>query len=126
MEYAKHFDGNIQVVEESWPKLFQPDYTEVVTKVLNSKADAMYSALWGGDLSAFIDQGNLYGLFDKQLMQGLDALYDALNLRLIDAGVLPNLKFSAVRAQQSQAKPVRTRMIFPLPVLFSSDMYLIP
>ncbi len=54
------------MVEESWPKLFQPDYTEVVTKVLNAKADAMYSALWGGDLSAFIDQGNLYGLFDKQ------------------------------------------------------------
>jgi len=53
MEYAKHFDGSIQVVDEAWPKLFQPDYTEVVTKVLNSKADAMYSALWGGDLVAF-------------------------------------------------------------------------
>ena len=66
MEYAKHFDGSIQVVEEAWPKLFQPDYTEVVTKVLNAKADAMYSALWGGDLVAFIDQANLYGLFDKQ------------------------------------------------------------
>jgi len=66
MEYAKHFDGTIQVVEESWPKLFQPDYTEVVTKLLNAKADAMYSALWGGDLVAFIDQANLYGLFDKQ------------------------------------------------------------
>jgi branched-chain amino acid transport system substrate-binding protein len=66
MEYAKYFDGTITVAEEAWPKLFQPDYTEVVTKVLNAKADAMYSALWGGDLSAFIDQGNLYGLFDKQ------------------------------------------------------------
>lgn len=65
MEYAKYFDSSIQVVEEAWPKLFQPDYTEVVTKVLNAKADAMYSALWGGDLVAFIDQGNLYGLFDK-------------------------------------------------------------
>ena len=37
MEYAKHFDGNITVVEETWPKLFQPDYTEVVTKLLNAK-----------------------------------------------------------------------------------------
>lgn len=45
----------------------------------------------------------LYGLFDKQLMQGLDALYDALNVRLIDAGVLPNLRLSAVRAQESPA-----------------------
>lgn len=66
MEYAKHFDGTITVIEETWPKLFQPDYTEVVTKLLNAKADAMYSALWGGDLVAFIDQANLYGLFDKQ------------------------------------------------------------
>jgi branched-chain amino acid transport system substrate-binding protein len=66
MEYAKHFDGSITVTEETWPKLFQPDYTEVVTKLLNAKADAMYSALWGGDLVAFIDQANLYGLFDKQ------------------------------------------------------------
>ena len=66
MEYAKHFDGTITVTEETWPKLFQPDYTEVVTKLLNAKADAMYSALWGGDLVAFIDQANLYGLFDKQ------------------------------------------------------------
>jgi branched-chain amino acid transport system substrate-binding protein len=66
MEYAKYFDGNIQVIEETWPKLFQPDYTEVVTKLLNAKPDAMYSALWGGDLVAFIDQANLYGLFDKQ------------------------------------------------------------
>ena len=65
MEYATHFDPSIRVVEEAWPKLFQPDYTEVVTKVLNANADAMYSALWGGDLVAFIDQANLYGLFDK-------------------------------------------------------------
>ena len=65
MEYAKYFDPSITVIDEAWPKLFQPDYTEVVTKVLNAKADAMYSALWGGDLVSFIDQGNLYGLFDK-------------------------------------------------------------
>jgi len=42
----------------------------------------------------------LYGLFDKQLMQGLDALYEALNARLIEAGVLPNLKFAPARAQE--------------------------
>lgn len=37
----------------------------------------------------------LYMLFDRHVMQSLDALYDALNQRLIDAGVLPNLKYSA-------------------------------
>lgn len=39
----------------------------------------------------------LYVLFDQHVMQGLDELYDAMNGRLVDAGVLPNLKFSAQR-----------------------------
>ncbi|BBP81435.1 hypothetical protein PHLH8_10770 [Pseudomonas sp. Pc102] len=41
----------------------------------------------------------LYMLFDQHVMQSLDTLYDALNKRLIEAGVLPNLKYSAQRAQ---------------------------
>ena len=39
----------------------------------------------------------LYALFDSHVMQSLEALYGALNQRLIDAGVLPNLKYSAPR-----------------------------
>lgn len=40
----------------------------------------------------------LYMLFDQHVMQGLETLYDALNKRLIEAGVLPNLKYTAQRA----------------------------
>jgi hypothetical protein len=40
----------------------------------------------------------LYMLFDQHMMQNLDSLYEALNQRLIDAGVLPNLKYSPQRA----------------------------
>lgn len=40
----------------------------------------------------------LYMLFDQHMMQNLDSLYEALNQRLIEAGVLPNLKYSAQRA----------------------------
>jgi hypothetical protein len=40
----------------------------------------------------------LYSLFDKHVMVGLDTLYSALNQRLVEAGVLPNLKYSAQRA----------------------------
>lgn len=63
VEYLKHFKKDIEVVGEAWPKLFQPDYTEVVTKILQTKPQAMYSCLWGGDLTSFIDQGNIYALF---------------------------------------------------------------
>lgn len=46
----------------------------------------------------------LYMLFDQHMMQNLDSLYDALNQRLIEAGVLPNLKYSAQRAS-SRTRP---------------------
>ena len=46
----------------------------------------------------------LYMLFDRHVMQSLDSLYGALNQRLIDAGVLPNLKYSA-QITQSVSRP---------------------
>lgn len=46
----------------------------------------------------------LYMLFDRHVMQSLDSLYAALNQRLIDAGVLPNLKYSA-QVSQSVSRP---------------------
>ncbi|UUY10420.1 DUF1631 domain-containing protein [Pseudomonas sp. J452] len=45
----------------------------------------------------------LYTLFDQHVMQSLDPLYDALNQRLIDAGILPNLKYNAQRNPASAA-----------------------
>ena len=63
LEYAKVFFPEFEIVGEAWPKLFQPDYTEVITKILQTKPQALYSALWGGDLTSYIDQGNIYGLF---------------------------------------------------------------
>lgn len=61
--YLKRFAPDVEVVAESWPKLFQPDYTESLTKLLQARPQALYSALWGGDISAFIDQANIYALF---------------------------------------------------------------
>lgn len=63
LEYAKVFDPSIEVVDQVWPKLFQPDYTENITKIMQVKPQAMYSALWGGDLVAFVEQANLYNMF---------------------------------------------------------------
>ncbi|MFZ6048025.1 DUF1631 domain-containing protein [Pseudomonas sp. CR3202] len=40
----------------------------------------------------------LYMLFDQHVMLGMDSLYEALNQRLIQAGVLPNLKYSVQRS----------------------------
>jgi branched-chain amino acid transport system substrate-binding protein len=63
--YLKRFAPDVEIISESWPKLFQPDYTEVVTKILQAKPQALYSCLWGGDLTSYIDQANIYALFGQ-------------------------------------------------------------
>ena len=49
----------------------------------------------------------LYTLFDRHVMQGLDTLYEMLNQRLINAGILPNLKFTAQRAPSPATPPAK-------------------
>jgi branched-chain amino acid transport system substrate-binding protein len=63
IEFTKRFEPSVEVVDQVWPKLFAPDYTESITKILQVKPQAMYSALWGGDLVAFVEQASLYQLF---------------------------------------------------------------
>ena len=50
MTYVKYFNPDVELVGGAWPKLFQPDYTEVLTKILQTKPQALYSCLWGGEL----------------------------------------------------------------------------
>lgn len=63
--YLKRFAPNVEVISEAWPKIFQADYTEAVTKLLQAKPQALYSCLWGGDLTSFIDQAAIYALFSQ-------------------------------------------------------------
>jgi branched-chain amino acid transport system substrate-binding protein len=63
LEFTKRFEPSVEVVDQVWPKLFAPDYTESITKILQVKPQAIYSALWGGDVVAFIEQATLYNLF---------------------------------------------------------------
>ena len=62
LEYLKRFYPQAEIVGDSWPKLFQADYTENVTKILQLKPQALYSCLWAGDLVSFVDQAAIYNL----------------------------------------------------------------
>ncbi|WP_167368847.1 ABC transporter substrate-binding protein [Paraburkholderia tuberum] len=66
VDNCKRFGSNLNVVSQSWPKLGASDYTEVVTKMLSSKADVIYSLCFSGDLLSLMEQGNLYGLFSNR------------------------------------------------------------
>ena len=65
IQYLQMFAPEVEVIAQTWPRLFQPDYTENISALLNARPEAVYSALWGGDLVAFLDQSSLFGLFQQ-------------------------------------------------------------
>ncbi len=79
----------VQIVGGAWPKLFEPDYTAFITKMLQDKPQACYSALWAGDLVTFVEQGGLYAVFDQVAFFGINlADYTILKtLKRVPAGM---------------------------------------
>lgn len=71
-EYLKHFNKDVEIVNSVWPKLFQADYSEPITRLLQGKPQAIYSCLWGGDLTSFIDQASIYGLMQNRQFFGVN------------------------------------------------------
>ncbi len=65
VEYLKVFHPEMQVAGETWPRLFQPDYTENITRLSQGRPQAIYSCLWAGDLVTFVEQASLFGLFGQ-------------------------------------------------------------
>ncbi|MBX5454166.1 MAG: ABC transporter substrate-binding protein [Acidobacteriia bacterium] len=63
LDFFRHFKPDIELVTQAWPKLGQPDFTEVITKLIQARPQALFTLLYAGDLSAFINQGNVYALF---------------------------------------------------------------
>src|SRR6185312_11428019 len=63
LQFFKKFKPDVEIITEAWPKLGQPDFTEVITKLIQAKPQALFTLLYAGDLSAFVNQGNIYALF---------------------------------------------------------------
>ena len=65
LQFLKQFNPDIEVISDAWPKLGQPDFTEVITKLIQAKPQALFTLLYAGDLSSFVNQGNVYALFSQ-------------------------------------------------------------
>ncbi len=63
VEFARSFNADIQITGDTWPRLFQPDYTENITRLSQGRPQAIYSCLWAGDLVTFVEQASIFGLF---------------------------------------------------------------
>lgn len=64
LSYVSAGGAKVDLVGQTWPKLSQSDYTENITNVLQAKPQVVFCSLFGGDLTAFIDQAALFSLFD--------------------------------------------------------------
>jgi len=78
LQFFKQFKPDVEVVTEGWPKLGQPDFTEVITKLIQAKPQALFTLLYAGDLSAFVNQGNVYALFSQMTVATPNVDYPVL------------------------------------------------
>ena len=69
-ENLAHYQPDAQWVEEQWPPISKIDAGGVVNAILKSGADAVYTALWGSDLTQFMREAKKRGLADKVLIVG--------------------------------------------------------
>jgi branched-chain amino acid transport system substrate-binding protein len=88
VDFFKLFKPDVEVISEAWPKLGQPDLTEVITKLIQAKPQALFTLLYAGDLSAFINQGNIYALFAKMTVATPNVDYPVLAaIKNLPAGI---------------------------------------
>jgi branched-chain amino acid transport system substrate-binding protein len=78
LQFFKQFKPDVEIVSDAWPKLGQPDFTEVITKLIQAAPQALFTLLYAGDLSAFVNQGNVYALFSKMTVATPNVDYPVL------------------------------------------------
>jgi branched-chain amino acid transport system substrate-binding protein len=88
LQFFKKFKPDVEIVTEAWPKLGQPDFTEVITKLIQAKPQALFTLLYAGDLSAFVNQGNVYALFGQMTVATPNVDYPVLAaIKNLPAGI---------------------------------------
>jgi branched-chain amino acid transport system substrate-binding protein len=88
LQFFKQFKPDVEVVTDAWPKLGQPDFTEVITKLIQAKPQALFTLLYAGDLSAFVNQGNVYALFSQMTVATPNIDYPVLAaIKNLPAGI---------------------------------------
>jgi branched-chain amino acid transport system substrate-binding protein len=59
----KKIRPDIQVVDQQWPKLGEPDFTAFITAQMGKKPDAVYSSVFAGDFITFTKEATPLGYF---------------------------------------------------------------
>ena len=59
----KKLRPDIQIVDQQWPKLGEPDFTAFITAQMSKNPDAVYCSLFAGDFVTFTKQASPRGYF---------------------------------------------------------------
>ena len=70
-EELKRLKPEVEFVEEQWPALGKIDAGVTVRAMEAAKPDAIFNVTFGGDLAAFVREGNLRGLFEGREVASL-------------------------------------------------------
>ncbi len=98
-EFLKKYFPEGEIVTEAWPKLNEPDFTPYITKILQANVHACFTSQWGGDIVALLEQGGLYGFWDKVKIFSIDlGDFTAINPLIKAFGKLPEGLYMGTRA----------------------------
>ena len=59
----KKLRPDVQIVDQEWPKLGEPDFTAFITAQMSKKPDAIYCSLFAGDFVTFTKEATRMGYF---------------------------------------------------------------
>jgi branched-chain amino acid transport system substrate-binding protein len=74
IEYIKKLRPDIEIVDQQWPKLGEPDFTAFITAQMSKKPDAVFCDVFGGDFASLVKQATPLGYFTS------------IQSRLVDGG----------------------------------------
>jgi branched-chain amino acid transport system substrate-binding protein len=60
------------LVATLWPKLYEPDYSELIKALQETRPDVVVTALWGGDFIAFLKQAAATDLLENTRLANFD------------------------------------------------------
>jgi len=61
-----------EVVATLWPKLYEPDYADVIRAIQGARPEVVVTALWGGDFIAFLKQVAATDLLETARLANFD------------------------------------------------------
>ena len=71
IQKIQELNPEVEIVKKSYPPLGEKDFTSYITSTLAEKPDAVYGALFAGDLITFTKQAQNLGFFDEVFFTSL-------------------------------------------------------